>query len=434
MAANPKTDPYLEKLRGIKAETTGIDARLSALEAGYALDAKKVDAFVDSQIADRPARYEDFLSEHEVQEIAVRYHDAINKGVECDSLEYALAAICGVASGLLDALLVSTPGEGVADGAADNMFDAAVKVYAKKTGWKPRVENKNNGKSAIGFFERINRVGYDQATSKSVSGVIKHLSTDNHHAKSAGHYPDVIGLVASISDQFVGTSTFYSGDERGIVFVEGTGKGVELKGTTFVSKVFAGAANWFGHCMSDVAGSSGSKGRGQGLPIPLTEFFQLCNFGKFPNDEGQWQSLATVMTQVYENGYDLRHGVATAFPVVINELFVRMLYVMKKHFNDEVPWENCLSMLGSPEVERLVTVGMGAMCMVDLAHATVTSWGNWIKFFSGLNVAAWARLGMRGKRELELIATRDIRNIESIDTEIAAEWDSLLARSRALLV
>ncbi|ACV21368.1 hypothetical protein Shel_03000 [Slackia heliotrinireducens DSM 20476] len=422
-------------------ETTVVDARLDALESGYALDAQKIDAIVMAQMNNRPACYEDFLSETEIKDIAKRYNQALNKGVDCDALDYALSAACGLISGLVDVVFVGSPGEGLADKASDNMFDAAVVRFAKtikdeKTGeqaWKPRLGNENSPASARGFLERQFKACYDQTTSKGVDHAVKNMTTKNHHAKSAAHYPDLIGLVASICNQFTDTSTFLDGKSGQIVIVPGAGKGVELKGETLPAKVFSGIANWFGHCMSDITGSSGSQGRGMGLPLPFWEFFDLCNFGKFTNDKGDWQSFATVMTQVYEQGYDVRHGVATTFPVTINELLVRAIYALKRHYVGGIPWTECVPSGDSPELQRMLTVGVGSMCLIDLGHATVTSWGNWVKFFGELNITAWARFGMQGARELQMAAERDTRNLLAINDDISEEWNRILERSRALL-
>ncbi|MBQ6524648.1 MAG: hypothetical protein IJI12_08340 [Atopobiaceae bacterium] len=436
-----RTDPYLERLRAIQAEVAGIDMRLSALEAGYALDADKVDTFVRSQIAERPARYEDFLSTDEIRAITVRHTEALNRGVELDALDYGLAAICGVFSGLLDVFLVGAPSKAVAAGAAgqasDRLFDAVVIRFAQSVktpdgkSWSPEGK-KNVLGSAIAHIEKF-RVGYDQATTKAMGGSVEHISMKNHHAKSLAHYPDVFGLIASICNQFTDTSSFFDVSRGEIIVVEGTGNGVELKGNTLTAKVFSGTVNWFMHCVSDMAGSSGSQGRGAGLPLPLTELFQLCDFGRFPNEKGQWQSLATVMTEVYEQGYDLRHGVATSFPVTVNDLLVRAIFTIKRHFADGCPWKNSLPKRESPEVQRMVTVGVGSMCLVDLGHAAATSWGNWVKFFSDLNLAAWARFGLQGANELDMMANRETRNLILTSEEISGEWSRLLERSEGLL-
>ena len=43
----------------------------------------------------------------------------------------------------------------------------------------------------------------------------------------------------------------------------------ELQGKNIPSKLFCGIANWIGHLISDVSGSSSSKGRGMGIPSPI---------------------------------------------------------------------------------------------------------------------------------------------------------------------
>ena len=57
----------------------------------------------------------------------------------------------------------------------------------------------------------------------------------------------------------------------------------ELHGGNFIMKIMCGIANWFGHLMSDIAGNSGSHGRGTGIVMPLYEFFGFCKFGSFSN-------------------------------------------------------------------------------------------------------------------------------------------------------
>ena len=193
-------------------------------------------------------------------------------------------------------------------------------------------------------------------------------------SKSLSHYPDVFGLIASICNQFTNTSTFLDSGRGTITITNGTGNGLELYGATLLSKLYCGFINWIMHCISDVAGSSGSKGVGAGLPIPVTEFFQFCNFGRFENEKGQWQSFATVMTKVYEEGYDLRHGVATSIPVLLNDLLIHAIFTIKQHFYAGVPWERIKDNYDG--LLRMKTVSIGSLCLVDLSEAAITSWGN----------------------------------------------------------
>jgi len=432
-----KKDPYLERLSVIQAEVDGIDMRLSALEQGYALDAEEVDKYIKANAADYNVTFEHFLSKQEINEINKRYNKALNQGVDCDTWDYGLAAMCGAFSGILDVLFASDPHNGILSKATDDIFDDAVKKFAKMSGWKPDSDKKNNIASAIGWLEGHYKVGYDQAKSSDVDNVIRHLSPKNHHAKSLAHYPDIIGLIASLCDQFNGTSTFLDSGTGVIKIVPATDNGWELRGDNMVSKLFCGTINWLGHCISDIAGSSGSRGQGDGhigagLPAPFTEFLQLCDFGKLKNDKGQFQTFATVMTEVYEQGYDVRHMTTTAVPVIINELLIRAIYTVRRHFYFGRSWEESKPVGNDPELQRMLTVGIGVLCITDLAHAALTSCHSWVIFFSKLNIVAWARLGLQGTTELKLIANREMNNIQSIQDDISSEWERLLVCSREL--
>ena len=188
MPSGPRRDPYLDRLRAIQAETAGIDACLDALESGYTLDAERVDSIVRSQMLARPVRYEDFLSEGKLEEIALEYSQALNKGVDCDALDYALSAACGLVSGIVDVIFVGTPGEGLAGKASDNLFDAVVVRFAKTLKddngnplWNPKPGNENNVASAIGRLEQVCKVGYDQAKSASLKTCSQRTTMRNRH-------------------------------------------------------------------------------------------------------------------------------------------------------------------------------------------------------------------------------------------------------------
>ena len=443
-------DPYLEKLLRIQEEVNGIDLRLNALEEGYALDADEVDEFVKNRIASASVNFEYFLSSENIERIAKEYEDALKRGVECDALDYAMASLVGLFAGIIDAIFCSTPGEGIVAKSVDGLFDESVKKFAKLLNWKPKEAQKDNVKSAIGHLEKIAKVGYDQTTTQSVGGAVKHLSMKNHHAKSAGHYLDVFGLLFSICDQFNGTSTFYDNSKGKITVVDATnyssewakeffdrfrketGINIKLQGNSFISKVIAGTMNWFIHCMSDIAGSSGSDGRGQGLPIPLTEFFQFCTPKIFRNEKEDLQSLATVMTEVYEEGYDMRHAATMSIPVIICDISIKMIRTLRGHFQYEKDWKDCIPSKSNPELQRMSTVGIGTLCCVDLTHAGVTS-VEWIAFFSKLNLVAWSRFALQAEKELELYLNKEMRNIERVQEDIDKEWERLLERSRGLL-
>lgn len=430
-----KNNRYLDNLLKIQTELSETQARLDALESGTVVTGKAA--------TERPkqASFSDFLSLDEIQAINRSFSESLNQKVACDRLDYALACACGIISGLIDILLVKTPHEGIIGETTDQLFDKAVIALAGK---------KKNGEersiaSAIAFFENKAKVTYDQAKTQEITkhladgftDTIKHLSTQNHHAKSLSHYPDIFGLISSICNQFTNTSTFLDTGKGRITIINGSDSTLELQGNTLPAKIFSGFVNWLFHCISDVAGSSGNRGPGAGpgtgLPIPFTEFFQFCNFGKLKNEKGQNQTIATVMVKVYEEGYDLRHGVSTSVPVLVNDLLLRAVFVIKQHFYEDVSWTDLLRKKNEDKLQRMISVGTGALCLLDLSEAAITSWGNWVVFFSHLNISAWNRLAIQGIKELHILSDREMHNIEMIESEITEKREELLQRSKMLL-
>lgn len=429
-----RNNPYLDKLLKVQNDLKMNQARLDAIESGTQTPQLSESDYLEH------ATYSNFLTPEQIRSINHSFSESLNKKVECDGLDYALACACGVISGLIDILLVKTPHDGSIGETTDELFD---KALIKLAGEKKNGDERSIS-SAIGFFEGKARINYDQAKTQEITKqlrdgfteTIEHLSTKNHHAKSMGHYPDIFGLIASICNQFTDTSTFLDTSRGRITIINGNDSSFELQGDTLPAKIFSGFINWLFHCLSDVAGSSGNRtpdsGPGTGLPIPFTEFFQFCNFGKFKNEKGQNQTIATVMTKVYEEGYDLRHGVASSVPVLIDDLLIRAVFMIKQHFYDKVSWTDLLKKKNEDKLERMSSVGIGALCLIDLSEAAITSWGNWVVFFSHLNVSAWSRLAIQGVKELRLLSDREMHNIENIEKEISDKRNELLQRSRAL--
>lgn len=85
--------------------------------------------------------------------------------------------------------------------------------------------------------------------------------------KSLGHNPTLLGLFFSILNQFSNTSSFVADGE--LITLNNSDSNFELEGHNIPTKLFCGFVNWFGHIISDVSGSSTSKGRGMGIPSPI---------------------------------------------------------------------------------------------------------------------------------------------------------------------
>lgn len=306
---------------------------------------------------------------------------------QCDQYDYLIAVACGMLSGFVDAFLVGAPGESVLGKWTDMQANQFVKFFAKQNGWSPRAGNEDNVNSAISFLEKKFKVNYDQQHNVATGGNVSGMTTTNHHLKSLAHSPSIIGLFFSILNQFTSTSTFLSGGQL-ITIKTDT---FELQGGNFVSKLFCGIVNWFGHIVSDMAGSSGSAGRGSGVPIPFYELFQMCNFGKFKIGKDR-QDLATLATRVFEEGYDLRFGVAMAIPVVLNELLVRLIWALKRKFYHKRPLSECIPLTKYQNLRTMLLIATGTLCVIDMMDAGIRSGGNALTFALRFNLIAWYRL------------------------------------------
>lgn len=310
----------------------------------------------------------------------VFYHD------KCDKYDYLIAVGCGALAGMIDIFLVGSPTDSKLQIWTDAQVDKTVMTFAKTCGWSPREGKKNSVASAIGFLEKKYPVNYDQRHSGDVGDLFT-MSAKNHHMKSLAHSPDIIGLFFSILNQFTSTSSFLHNGQLITIQTET----YELQGHDFVSNLFCGVANWFGHIMSDVAGSSGASGRGSGVVIPFYELFQLCDFGSFQVGDHR-NTLATVATKVFQEGYDARFGLTMAIPVVICDLSIKLIWAIKHYFYHKRPLVDCIPSKKHDDLRMMLIVGNGTLCLMDGADAAIRSGGNWVNFFLRLNIIAWYRL------------------------------------------
>ena len=261
---------------------------------------------------------------------------------KCDKYDYLIAVGCGAIGGLIDIFFVGAPGNSNLVKWTDTQTDNIVMLFAKKMGWNPRSGNEHNVHSAIGFLENGSqrssfngfKVNYDQAKGADVNNLFN-ITPKNHHMLSLAHSPDLIGLFFSVLNQFTSTATFVANGQMITVATDT----FELYGGDFISKLFCGIANWFGHVMSDIAGSSGRVQRGAGVVIPFYELFGFCKFGRFDVGKDK-QDLATIATRAFQEGYDFRFGMAQAIPVVTTELSIRLIWALRRHFQYGKPLED----------------------------------------------------------------------------------------------
>ena len=306
---------------------------------------------------------------------------------KCDKYDYLIAVACGAVGGLMDIFLVGAPGESVLGKWTDAQMDQVVMKFAKVCGWKPK--SNNNVASAIGFLERNYKVNYDQRYATDVNNLFN-MSTKNHHMMSLAHSPDIIGLFFSILNQFTSTASFVANGQLVTINTET----FELQGGNYISNIFCGIANWLGHVMSDVAGSSGSRGnvgRGTGIVIPFFELFGLCKFGRFDVGKDK-QDLATIATRAFQEGYDFRFGLAMAVPVVVTDLSIRLIWALRRHFQYGKALADCIPTQKHENLRIMLLFGNGTLCVLDGMDAFIKSGGNMLTFFMRLNMIAWFRL------------------------------------------
>ncbi|MDO4339114.1 MAG: hypothetical protein Q4C91_13690 [Eubacteriales bacterium] len=329
----------------------------------------------------------------------------------CDRQDYLIAVSCGALAGLVDIFFVGGAATkfnelSLLGKMSDKMFDEIVKNISRALGWTPRAGNENNMSSAIHFLENRYKVPYEHTSTKDVHGLFK-MNAKDHHIKSLAHAPDPIGLFFSILDQFTNSASFVSNGK--IIRIDASERGFELQGSNFISKIYCGFCNWIGHLLSDVVGSNGvrqvgSDGRGTGLPIPFMELFLMCDFGTFQIGKDR-QSLAVLMTRVFSSGYDMRYSGAMAIPVILEELMIKVLWALKRHFYHKKDWSECIPTSKHADLRMMVLIGNGTLCIFDGVDAAVRAGiqgGNALIFVLHLNLVAWARLIVLVFRELRI--------------------------------
>ena len=374
--------------------------------------------------------FKNLMSKSQILELQKRIkEDFAYKNANCDKYDYMIAGTCGVIGGIIDVLFVGKPGESDLGNFVDKKANDITMKFAEMLGWdreKARTKGSNELKSAIGFLENKFKINYDQSTTngkKGTGGLVENLSSLNHHLKSLGHSPDLIGLFFSILNQFTNTSSFISNGQLITINTDA----FELQGGNFIAKIFCGFCNWLGPLMSDWVGSTGATGRGSGIPIPFYELFLLFDFGQFrykPNDKKKKEvllSFAEVCTVVFQKGYDLRHGITMAIPVLITELLIRVMYTLKARFYHEKDWKECIPNANIPELRRMLLVGHGTLCMIDAADAGIRSGGNMVEFLLRTNLIGWVRFGYLGLKELNAWYNSGEIDPEKVDEYIEKE-------------
>ncbi|SDB12431.1 hypothetical protein [Eubacterium oxidoreducens] len=298
----------------------------------------------------------------------------------CDKTDYILAASSGALCGIFDIFLVGKPGESKLGKMTDTWVEERVKNFAKLCGGGKECDGSVS--EAKKFLERKFKIPYDQTGAGDAGSEIFRLNTKNHHFKSLGHNPTLLGLFFSILDQFCNTSHFVANGE--LISLKDAKSGWELQGNTVPAKLFCGFVNWFGHMISDMSGSSGGNGRGMGIPSPFmcwtNDIIALKETREIPTTDFD-RALNDMAEKIYVEGYDARFQATQAIPVFVNEMIVRTLYSVRRmfcYFGDKGiekfsfkdMWNSC-EPFKNATVKRMLTVAHGTFCLIDMGDATI---------------------------------------------------------------
>lgn len=110
---------------------------------------------------------------------------------QCDKLDYILAASSGALCGVIDIFLVGKPDESPLGDITDKWFANRTIDFAKLCGYKG---DKNSLSSAINFLEEKFKIPYDQSVGGGIFRELINLTPSNHHFKSLGHNPTLLGF------------------------------------------------------------------------------------------------------------------------------------------------------------------------------------------------------------------------------------------------
>ena len=173
---------------------------------------------------------------------------------KADKTDYIVAASCGVLTGLIDSFWVGEFSLPSAQEWGRTKANSFVVKVAQMRGYE-----KSELEGAIRFLEKDAPIPSDKLTATWGGGL-------QHHFRDFAHHASVVGLVFSIMTQFTGLS--YGTNTEGLFEIHEL-PNRELIGKTFEEKLFNGTVIWAIHLVSDLAGSSGSAGKGTGIPGPL---------------------------------------------------------------------------------------------------------------------------------------------------------------------
>ncbi len=368
--------------------------------------------------------------EVKIQEVQAKLN-SLDKGIDrltnhADGLDYAIAVISGVITGIIDATVVGEWDFAKAKGTAKKDINNKVVSFAKKQpnyipycnttlentkknpptlpGPRRKPKDPDRLETAIEFLEYQFHLPGDNAFQQGKFGI----DGNTHRLDDFCHHPTIVGLVCCVIVQFTGSTKYvnkYGEDINIPVTVNEYGNFV---GNNPVTKLFAGVINWFivcaktianqkGHLMSDIATPAGIPGNFLSLITELASIpcFRDADFlaklrsayvkgigtKKGQVDLGAFNKLFEGASSKFDAQTEaaLAHELKRqAIPVVINEILVRASYFVR-HFVMELKEKNDISKVewnkvipfNNRTIARMITIASGTFTAIDMADAAV---------------------------------------------------------------
>lgn len=312
---------------------------------------------------------------------------------QAERIDYIFAAVSGLIAGLIDIFFV---GE-----------------FSLQEGYEWSSEKVNS------FVEHVARLrGYE---GEGLEGAIRHLEqygapsdsvynklggAKQHHLRDFAHHASPIGLVFSLLTQF--TKHAYGTNEHGVFMPPVPITDLTFIGETIPQKIIFGLFYWILHMASDMAGSSGSAGKGTGVPGPILSVVKLLSTLPIFNNENEVNELSLKVSKLFngtllayrdENGkilkgldgkpqihkIDLRGELGVlhqlgkqTVPVLINEALVRGFYFINRLVDElkqnssvkDIDWHKTVP-FDNRTIERMITVSVGTFVAIDTADALI---------------------------------------------------------------
>lgn len=291
-----------------------------------------------------------------------------------DGLDYSVAVASGIVCGLMDSFFVGEFDFVNAKKWSHKTANQFIDKFAKKHGFKAKNGSKGKLKNKVAFLENM----FESPTDSVWEGRGKGISAKTHHLDDWSHHPTLAGWCCSILTQFTAVGYFTNSNGEGMWFDADKSR---LVGGNFVEKICAGTINWFGHLVSDLAGSNQTAGKGMGLPGPILSLAR--EFAQLPGIQNT--KLPKLIGDAFsKEKFDFRSEMAVArelgrqtIPVVINEVFVRLFYFVRRLVQQwrtngfkGIEWRKTMP-FNNRTIVRMMTVATGTFTAVDLADAAI---------------------------------------------------------------